>query len=192
MSQQLATRVVEGLETPGVGTWRFDHAHTIIGAVARHMMVTKVRGRFTQFDGTIHIADRPEDSWVEVVIQAASIDTGVAQRDDHLRSPDFMDVEEFPQITFRSTSVDLTGGPEFRVTGDFTIRGTTRPVVLDAEYLGVVRDHTGGVRAGFSAKAELDREDFGMTWNMALEAGGVLVGKKLQIEIEVEAILQAA
>lgn len=192
MSTEAATRTLNGLEAPAPGTWQFDQAHTTLMAEARHLMVTKVRGRFTDFTGTIHVAEVPEDSFVEVGIKAASIDTGNPDRDAHLRSPDFLDVVNHPTLTFRSTGVELGDGPEFRVPGELTIRGITRPLILQAEYLGATIDPWGNTRVGFSATTEIDREEFGMTWNVALETGGVLVSKKIKIELEVQAIAAAA
>ena len=170
------------------GTWTLDPTHTTIGAVARHMMLTKVRGRFTDFEGVLHVGPTPEESTVELTIRAASIDTGVDGRDDHLRSPDFLDVERYPELRFRSTAITPVGDDRFEVTGDLTIRGITKPVTLAADFEGTGTDPWGGTRALFSATSELDREEFGMTWNQALETGGVLVSKKLQIEIEVQAV----
>lgn len=180
-------RAIAGVELPEPGTWGFDPAHSSITAVARHLMVTKVRGTFERFSGTIHVAERPEDSRVEVEIDAASIDTGVPDRDAHLRSPDFLDVERYPTITFRSTGLEPLGGTRFRLPGELTIRGVTRPVVLEAEYLGAVTDPWGNRKIGFTATGEIDREEFGITWNQVLEAGGVLVGPKLKVEIEIQA-----
>lgn len=189
MSDTASVPVVQSTVTlPAVGEWTFDPAHSAIEAVARHMMVTKVRGRFNQFTGTIHMAEKPEDSWVEVTIDAASIDTRELRRDDHMRSPDFLDVETYPSITFRSTGLEPTGGNTFRLTGDLTIRGVTRPVVLECEFFGVSKDPWGNDRALFTARTELTRDEFGMTWNQALEAGGVLVSRKLQVELEVQAL----
>jgi polyisoprenoid-binding protein YceI len=192
MGAQNATRDLNGIQAPAAGTWKFDPAHTALMAEARHLMVTKVRGRFTRFTGTLHVAEVPEESFVEVEIKADSIDTGNPDRDGHLRSPDFLDVQNFPTIFFRSTAVELGDGLEFRVPGDLTIRGVTRPVVLEAEYLGAVGDPWGNTRVGFSATTEIDREDFGMTWNAALEAGGVLVSKQIKIELDVQAIAPSA
>ncbi|HJP65211.1 MAG TPA: YceI family protein [Actinomycetota bacterium] len=192
MSTELSTRPVNGLDAPVAGTWTFDKAHTTLMGEARHLMVTKVRGRFAEFEGTIHVAEVPEDSFVEVEIQAASIDTGNPDRDAHLRSPDFLDVEQHPSLTFRSTGLELGEGPRFRLPGELTIRGVTRPVVLDAEFLGVNGDPWGNTRVGFSATTEIDREEFGMTWNAALETGGVLVSKTVKIELDVQAVAQQA
>jgi polyisoprenoid-binding protein YceI len=170
------------------GTWKLDRNHTVVGAVARHLMVTKVRGAFKVFEGAIHVGDSVQDSWAELDIDAASIDTGVEDRDNHLRSPDFLDVERFPKITFRSTHVEQTGPNTLRVTGDLTIRDVTRPVTLDVTYEGLVPDPWGGTRAGFTMTGALEREDWGMTWNVALESGGLLVSKKVDLEIEAQAL----
>ncbi|GAC1411807.1 MAG: hypothetical protein NVSMB57_06900 [Actinomycetota bacterium] len=183
-----ATKIQTDLQLPEAGIWKADLSHSTVEAVARHLMVSKVRGRFSDFDATITIAENPAESTVEAVIRAASINTGNEQRDAHLVSPDFLDVERYPEITFRTSSLEQTGDATFNLHGDLTIRGVTRPVVLAAEYLGVVGDPWGGRRAGFTARTEINREDFGMTWNQALEAGGVVVGKKITIELEVEAI----
>jgi polyisoprenoid-binding protein YceI len=177
---------------PPKGTWKLDPNHTVIGAVARHLMVTKVRGRFTSFEGAVHIGEALEDSWAELRIDAASIDTGVEQRDEHLRSADFLDVEHFPQITFRSTKVEQTGDDRLEVTGDLTIRGLTRSVPLEVEFEGVSPDPWGGTRMGFTITGELVREDWNMTWNVALESGGVLVSRSVQLEIEAQAVKEPA
>lgn len=176
------------LSLPAPGVWELDPAHTTVGFVARHLMVTKVRGRFTGVSGSITVAERPEDSCVEVTIDAASVDTREEARDNHLRSPDFLDVEHYPTITFRSTGVRHLGGNRWAVDGELTIRGVTRPVTLDVTYEGAVRDPWGGERIGFSATTEIDRDDWGVSWNVPLEAGGLLVGKKVKIEIEAEAV----
>src|SRR5712691_4431680 len=160
-----------GVDVPGKGTWKLDPNHTVVGAVARHLLVTKVRGKFNVFDGAIHVGDSVEDSWAELEVDAASIDTGVLDRDDHLRSVDFLDVAHHPKITHRSTLVEQTGPNTLRVTGDLTIRGVTRPVDLAVSYEGMIPDPWGGVRAAFSATGELERAAWAMTWNVALEAG---------------------
>ncbi len=179
-----------GVDVPGKGTWKLDPNHTVVGAVARHLVVTKVRGKFNVFGGAIHVGDSVEDSWAELEIDAASIDTGVPDRDNHLRSADFLDVEHHPRITYRSTRVEQTGPSTLRVVGDLTIRGVTRPVALDVTYEGTFPDPWGGRRAAFSATGELEREAWEMTWNVALEAGGVLVSKTIQLEIEAQAVEQ--
>ena len=181
-------RTVNGIEAPAPGTWEIDPAHSELSFVARYLMVTKVRGGFTEFSGTLHIAEAPEESWVEVTIKAASIDTGTPDRDKHLRSADFLDVERFPELRFRSTKVELIGGTGLKVSGDLTIRDVTKPVVLDAEFQGIAKDPWGGTRAAFSATTEIDREEFGASWNVALETGGWLVSKKVRLELEAQAI----
>ncbi len=187
MAEAASARAL-GVELPEPGEWKIDPAHTVISAVARHLMVAKVRGYFRQFEGTIHVAEKPEDSWVEVEIDAASIDTGTKERDDHLRSPDFLDVENHPKIVFKSTKLEPGTDGDFKLHGDLTMRGVTRPVVLDAHYEGSSPDPWGGKRMAFSASTELHREDWGITWNVALETGGFLVSKTLKVEIEVEAV----
>ena len=169
--------------------WGFDIAHSSVNFWIRHLMVSKVHGRFTQWTGAFEFDEAdPAASHVEVQIDASSIDTKELQRDTHLRSPDFFDVEKYPHITFRSTGVDASGGEGYRVKGDLTIHGTTKPAVLEVEYAGRVKDPYGMERAGFSAKTTINRKDFGLTWNKAIEAGGVMVGDKVEITIEVEAV----
>ncbi|MCI0633837.1 MAG: YceI family protein [Actinobacteria bacterium] len=178
-------REAEGIALPTVGKWEIDPNHTTVEFVARHML-TKVRGRFREVSGGIDIAERPEDSRVEVEIAAASIDTNTAMRDDDLRSERFLDVERFPRLTFSSTALRSIEGTRFELAGDLTIRDVTREVVLDCEYIGSQPDPYGNTVASFSAKTEIDREDFGMTWNVVMDAGSVLVGKRVQIELEIE------
>jgi polyisoprenoid-binding protein YceI len=178
------------VEMPAKGTWKLDPNHTVVGAVARHLVVTKVRGKFNVFSGAIHIGDSVEDSWAELEIDAASIDTGVPDRDGHLRSADFLDVEHHPKITYRSTRVDQTGPNTLRVIGDLTIRDLTNPVTLDVTYEGAFPDPWGGRRVAFSAIGELERGAWQMTWNVGLETGGVLVSKTIQLEIEAQAVEQ--
>lgn len=185
-----ATRTFEGQAIPTAGTFAIDTSHTEISFVARHLMVTKVRGRFSDFEGTIEVGDDPRSSSVSVHIDAASLDSRDPQRDEHVRSADFLDVEQFPHLAFRSTGVAHDGGDSWRVDGELTVRDVTRPVTLDMTLDGVVTDPWGGQRLAFSARTELDREAFGLTWNVALESGGVLVGKKVVIEIEGQAVRQ--
>lgn len=172
--------------------WDIDTTHSAITFQVRHMVIAKVHGRFARWTGAVELdpADLSRSS-VEVRIEAASIDTQVADRDAHLRSADFLDVEKHPEITFRSTRVEQGAGG-LRVVGDLTIRGVTREVVLDTEYAGTAKDPWGNERAGFSARTTIDRKAFGLTWNAALETGGVLVGEKVEIVLEVEAIKKAA
>jgi polyisoprenoid-binding protein YceI len=186
----MATETPEMIERgalPPAGTWTFDKNHTRLEFVARHML-SKVRGRFTEFDGTVTIAERPEDSHVEVEMQTASITTDTGMRDDHLRSDDFLEVDEHPIMSFRSTELRPTGENTFQLVGDLTIRGITRQVVLDAEFNGWGPGPSPDrpPLAAFSAKTEINREDWDMTWNVAVETGGFLVSKKVQIEIETE------
>ena len=176
-------------------TWKIDPNHTTVSFTARHMMITKVRGRFTEVEGTIETDDAdPSAASVRVAIPTESIDTGVEDRDAHLRSGDFLDVENHPVMTFESTRVegfDTDAGTDFTVVGDLTIAGTTREVTLDATFEGGGQDPWGGERVAFSASTTIDRRDFGLTWNQALETGGVLVGHDVKIELEVQAV-QAA
>jgi polyisoprenoid-binding protein YceI len=190
VSTNTAVREVNGVRLPRAGDWVIDQAHTSIEAVARHMVITKVRGRFEEFSGTIHIDEDPEKSWAEASIKAASINTNAPDRDAHLRSPDFLNADEYPELTFRSTKLSHRGGDRYDVVGDLTIRGVTRPVTLDVESGGVATDPFGQTKALFSASTMLERESWGMNWNQALEAGGVLVSKSLDIEIEAQAVLQ--
>ncbi len=183
---------VQQLERPPAGEWEVDPVHSHIGFASRHAMVAKVRGRFTEFSGHVHVEDVPDQSSVEVTIQAASITTDSAQRDAHLRSPDFLDVERYPVLTFRSTAVEVTRNDTLRVRGGLTIKGVTRPVTLDVTYEGAQVDPWGGTRAGFSAVTEIDREDFGITWNGVAETGSLLVSRKVRIELDVELVQTAA
>jgi polyisoprenoid-binding protein YceI len=187
VSQTEAIRQDEAVSLPPAGVWAFDPNHTSVEFVARHML-SKVRGRFNAYEGTITIADRPEDSSAVVEIDAGSIETKTDMRDNHLRSPDFLDVERFPTLTFRSTEVRPTGGSAFQLIGDLTIRDVARPVVLDAEFLGwgPGPQPDSPTKAFFSASTEIDRETWGLTWNVAVETGGWLVGRKVRIEIETE------
>jgi polyisoprenoid-binding protein YceI len=184
-------RNVAGVEVPLAGTYTLDKSHSTVGFVVRHLMVSKVRGSFGDFEGTIVVGEEPSQSSVTATIRTATVDTRDEQRDGHLKSPDFFDVEKFPAMTFTSTKVVPVRGSDWKVEGDLTIRGVTKPVVLDVEFNGAGGDPYGGKRFGFSATTEIDRDEFGMTFNMALETGGVMVSKNVKIEIEGEAILQA-
>jgi polyisoprenoid-binding protein YceI len=187
----VATRQFEGLEIPVAGTYALDAAHKRVGFVVRHLMVSKVRGQFAEASATVIVADNPLDSSVTASIATASIETGQTDRDNHLRSGDFFESEKYPTMEFRSTGIKSHSGNEFVVEGELTIKDVTRPVELTLEYEGATVSPYGQVVFGFSAHTEIDREDFGLTWNMALESGGVMVGKKVKIEIEGEAIRQA-
>jgi polyisoprenoid-binding protein YceI len=173
--------------------WNIDIGHSAIHFSVRHMVVSKTRGRFTRWSGKISFDPAsPSASSVQVTIDPASIDTAEAQRDAHLKSPDFFDVEKYPQATFRSTTVEESGKDSYRITGELTLHGVTRPVVLNAVFEGSAKDPWGGERAGFAATASVDRREFGLGWNKVLEAGGVLVGDKIELTLEIEALKQAA
>jgi polyisoprenoid-binding protein YceI len=185
-----AARDFHGVTIPAAGTFAVDASHSTVQFVARHMMVSKVRGKFGSYSGTITVADDPLQSSVQISIDPATVDTGDEGRDGHLTSPDFFDVAAHPEITFTSTAVRQDQGATFAVDGDLTVRGVTKPITLDVDFEGVGQDPWGGERIGFSTEIELDREDFGLTWNQALETGGVLVGKKVRIDIDIEAVRQ--
>lgn len=181
------------VSAPSTTTWKIDPAHTNVEFSVRHLMITTVKGRFTDVSGTVKIDDAdPARSEVDVTINAASIDTREQQRDTHLRSADFFDVEKYPTITFRSTRVEPGQDGRLKVVGDLTIRGVTKSVTLDVAPEGRAKDPWGGERAGFSASTRINRSDFGLTWNQALETGGVMVGDRIDIAIDVEAVRQAA
>jgi polyisoprenoid-binding protein YceI len=174
-------------------TWQVDGAHSAVNLAVRHMVISKVRGHFGKWSAKLQL-DTAEltRSTVEVAIEAASIDTGVADRDTHLRSPDFLDAAKYPTLGFRSRRVEAASKDRLRVVGDLTIRDVTREVVLDVEYGGQGKDPWGNTRVGFTATTSINRKDFGLTWNQALETGGVLVADRVDIEIELQAMQQAA
>lgn len=180
--------------SPATSTWALDPAHTVVEFSAKHMMITTVKGRFADVKGTITVDARtPDNSHVEAEIAAASIDTRTEQRDQHLKSADFLDVEKYPTITFRSTKVEgayAREGDKFKVTGDLTIRGKTIAVTLDCVYDGRGKDPWGGERVAFSAETRIDRREWGLMWNQALETGGILVSNEVRINIEVQAVRQ--
>jgi polyisoprenoid-binding protein YceI len=174
------------------GTYTLDPTHSRIGFVARHAMVTKVRGTFKEFEGSGYFdAADPANSKLQLTIKAASIDTGNADRDAHLRSNDFFDMDNHPEITFSSTGVEQAGEDSYRVTGDLTIKGITRPVTVDFEYTGSAVDPYGNQRIGFEGTTTVNRKDWGVNWNAALEAGGVLVSEKVTLEFDISAIRSA-
>jgi polyisoprenoid-binding protein YceI len=173
--------------------WAIDSSHSGIHFSVRHLVIAKVRGQFSRWSGTITVPG--EDftrASVEVVIDASSIDTGVADRDAHLRSPDFFDVAQYPEITFKASRFEPQGDTNARLVGELTLKGITREVALTVERGGEARDPWGNERAAFSAKTSINRSDFGLTWNQALETGGVIVGERVDLEIEIEAVRQAA
>ncbi|WDZ83264.1 YceI family protein [Micromonospora cathayae] len=174
------------------GTYVLDPSHTRIGFVARHAMVTKVRGAFNEFEGTVNFdGTNPAATAVTVTIKAASIDTRNAQRDEHLRSNDFLAMDEYPEITFVSTAFRQTGDDTFDLVGDLTVRGVTHPVTIPFTYEGSAADPFGNLRVGFEGAVTINRKDYGVTWNAALETGGVLVSDKVVLEFEISAIKQS-
>ena len=172
------------------GTWTVDPSHSSVTFVARHLMVSKVRGSFGSFAGTITIADDLLASKVEATVEVASVTTGDSGRDEHLRSGDFFELEQFPTWSLVSTGL-RADGDDYVMTADLTIKGVTRPVEFEVEFEGMATDPWGNVKAGFEAKTEINRTDFGLTWNAALEAGGVLVGEKVKIELDIQAVKAA-
>ncbi len=173
--------------------FNFDPVHSHVAFSVRHLMISKVNGNFRVWSGTLVVDEADHStSAVEVEIDAASIDTREPQRDDHLRSPDFLDAANYPKITFKSTRVEKVDDENFKVTGDFTVHGVTKPVVLDVEYLGRTKDPWGGERIGFTAKTSINRKDYGLNFNMVLEGGGVMVGDKVDITLDIEAVKDKA
>ncbi|CAM5443790.1 YceI family protein [Streptomyces avidinii] len=188
----VATLEVDPALAALTGDYVIDPAHSSIGFTVRHAMVTNVRGAFTEHEGTLHLdgAD-PARSTATIEVKIASIDTGIADRDAHLRSGDFFDAEAFPLMTFRSTTAATLGGDTYRITGDLTIKDVTRPLSIDLEFNGSATDPYGNERVGFEGSAEILRSDWGLTWNAALEAGGVMVSDKVKLTFDISAIKQA-
>jgi polyisoprenoid-binding protein YceI len=182
-----AVNDIAGIQAPPAGRYELDRAHTAVEFVARHIL-TKVRGRFTDFSGWIEVGEDPADSKLEVVVETASIQTNTEQRDQHLKSDDFLNVERWPVMTFRSTAVRRTGGAGFEIDGELTIRDVTRPITLTGDYLGIETNPSGKTILAATARATLQREDWNVSWNMVLETGGFLVSRQVELEIEVEAI----
>jgi polyisoprenoid-binding protein YceI len=181
-------RTVNDRQVPLAGEYAIDPAHTSVEFVVRHMMISNVRGRFRDVSGTITVDEMPERSHVEVVLNAASVDTGIGERDRHLRSPDFFDAERYPTIRFRSTKVEPDPDGAWAVTGDLTVLDVTRPIILQVTFEGANASATDGERIAFTAAAEVNRDDWGLTWNQAFEAGHVLIGKQARIDVNVEAV----
>lgn len=172
-------------------SWNIDNAHSEVNFTVRHMMISNVRGRFEKFSGVVEFDEQnPANSSVDVQIDASSIDTREPQRDAHLKSADFLDVEKYPLLTFKSTRVEALGTDHGRITGDLTIRGVTRPAVLDVAYSGQAKSPWGTTSAGFTATTKINRKDWGLVWNVALETGGLLVGEEIKIELELEIVKQ--
>jgi polyisoprenoid-binding protein YceI len=189
MSQELQEqgRTYEGVSIPPAGTYRLDPAHTTLEFVARHML-SRVRGAFREFSGSVTVGDAPEESGIEVEIDTASVTTGNEQRDEHLHSSDFFEVDKHPKMTFRSTAFRPTGGTGFEIDGDLTIRGVTKLVTLKGEFLGWGVDGWGNDRLFAEARTRVNREDWGLLWNMAVELSGVLVAKDVDLELQVQAV----
>jgi polyisoprenoid-binding protein YceI len=179
-------REIDGVTIPPVGKYELDQSHTEVSFVSKHLL-TKVRGRFTEFEGTIEVGETPETSRVDVEVKTGSVQTNYGQRDDHLKSADFFEVDEHPTLSFHSTAVRHTGGSNFELDGDLTIKDITRPVTLTGEYLGTGLDPYGNTYFSAEAKTTVEREDWDLTWNVAIESGGWLVGKKVELVIDVEA-----
>ncbi|MFJ7942185.1 YceI family protein [Streptomyces sp. NPDC096354] len=175
------------------GTYTIDPSHSSIGFTVRHAMVTNVRGSFGDHEGTLTLnGDNPHHSTASIDVKIASVDTGIADRDGHLVSGDFFDAEKFPLMTFRSTHAEQLGGDRYRITGDLTIKDTTRPLAIDLEFNGSATDPYGNERVGFEGGAEILRSDWGLTWNAALETGGVMVSDKVKLNFDISAIKAAA
>jgi polyisoprenoid-binding protein YceI len=185
-AEQVQERTYRGVSIPPAGTYRIDPNHTSLEFVARHML-SKVRGSFKEFSGTITVGERPEHSSIEVDVDTASVTTGTEQRDQHLHSSDFFEVEKHPKMTFASTAFRPTGGTEFEMDGDLTIRGVTKPVTLKGDFLGWGKDAWGNDRLFAEARTRVNREDWGLRWNMAVELTGVLVARDVDLEIQVQA-----
>jgi polyisoprenoid-binding protein YceI len=186
----MATTHTDTRTVPAAGSYALDQSHSHVNFSARHLMVTKTRGRFPVIDGRLEIAEDPEQSSVFAVIAADQVESGDAKRDEHLRSADFFDTEHYPTISFRSTRVEDHGDGEFTLHGDLTVRDVTKAVTLQGEYLGTQDTPWGETRIGFSAETEVSRKEWGLEWNVALETGGVLVGDKVKLSIDAEWVKQ--
>lgn len=186
----MTTETTTRTQAPATGTYLLDPSHSDLRIVARHLMVSKVTGTFGEITGTIEVAGDPVESRVEIVADASTVDTGTSDRDNHLRSPDFLDAEKYPEIRFASTGI-APNGENWKLTGDLTIRDITKPATFDVVYEGSATDPYGNEKAAFTASGQIDREAWGLTWNVPLEGGGVLVSKHLKVEFDVQAVLQA-
>lgn len=192
MTEVSPTRLVDGRLVPAAGTWEFDPGHTIVGFEGRHLMVSRIRGTFQRFSGRIHVAEIPEESRAELEIDAASVESGFKDRDDHLRSADWFDVEHYPTIRFQSVGVRHVAHGVWRGAGQLMIRDVIRPIEVEVEFDGGATDPWGHQKIGAMVTATVNREDFGLTWNMPLSAGGVVVGNEIRLSVAVEAVKQAA
>ncbi|WP_405528139.1 YceI family protein [Streptomyces canus] len=174
------------------GDYTIDASHSTIGFTVRHAMVTNVKGKFDEFSGSLHLdGGDPSASTASIDVKMDSIDTGSADRDGHLKSADFFKIEEFPTMTFRSTKAEALGDEDYRITGDLTVLGTTKPLTIDLEFNGAAKDPFGNERVGFEGKAEIKRSEWGLTWNAALETGGVLISDKIKLSFDISAIKNA-
>jgi polyisoprenoid-binding protein YceI len=188
-----ATLAVDPALAALTGEYTIDPSHSSIGFTVRHAMVTNVRGTFADHEGTLRLnGANPADSEADITVRIASIDTGVADRDNHLRSADFFDTEKFPEMTFRSTGAEQLGGDDYRITGDLTIKDVTRPLSIDLEFNGTATDVYGNERVGFEGSTTILRSDWGLTWNAALETGGVMVSDKVKLSFDISAVKKAA
>jgi polyisoprenoid-binding protein YceI len=185
MAAQQTTIALQDL----TGDYQVDPTHSRLGFVTRHAMVTKVRGHFNDFEGSLHLdADDPSKASAEIRVKVASISTSQDQRDEHLRNADFFDADNHPEMVFRSTSAEQVDDDTYRLTGDLTIKGVTRPVTLELDYTGAAKDPWGNLRVGFEGRADVNRKDWGITWNSPLETGGFLVGEKIRLELDISAV----
>jgi polyisoprenoid-binding protein YceI len=181
------TRIIKGVQVPAAGAWKVDPGHAEVGFVGRHLMLTKIRGRFTGVEATVTFGEDLLDTTVEAVIDMTTVKSGFGPRDEHLRSADWFDVETHPSAVFRSTGLNWDGGSQATLYGDLTLKGITRPVELTVDYLGVDTDPWHNAKAVFSAHGTINREDWNLTWNMPLESGGLLVSKEIELVLELEA-----
>ena len=188
---QTGSREWQGVTVPAPGTFVIDASHTRVGFVAKHLMVTKVRGSFADVEGSFTVPENPLEASAQATMKSASFSTGSPDRDAHVKSGDFLDVEKWPEVTYRSTGISGVSGDRFTVQGELTIRDVTRPVELEVEVDGVAADPWGGERVSLTARGEIDREEFGLTWNVALEGGGVLVSKKVVLEIDAQGVRES-
>ena len=183
-------RIVDGKLVPAPGVWEFDVGHTEVGFEGRHLKVNRVRGRFARFSGHLVVADVPEESTALLEIEAASVESGFKDRDDHLRSADWFDIERHPIITFRSNQISHVSGSHWSASGELTVKGITRPVEVSVDFGGATTDPWGNAKIGAVVKAEVDREEWGLTWNMPLGAGGFVVDRTVWLRIDAEAVLK--
>jgi polyisoprenoid-binding protein YceI len=188
--KQELVRIVNGRLVPIPGVWEFDQGHSEVGFEGSHLVVTRVRGRFTKFSGRLIVAENPEDSAAELTVDAASVESGFRDRDEHLKSKDWFDVEQFPAIIFRSGKLTHAAGNHWVAAGDLTVKGSTKPIELDVEFAGAANDPWGQSKIGAIISAEVDRHDWNLTWNLPLEGGGVVVGRKVRLTVNVEAALK--